>query len=85
MKPIEKNHKLIKTNEDPTVDREMYQILVEMFIYLAHTRLDVTYAVKIVYQFMHSMREVHLHAICRIIYYLMAILTNEIYSKRTLD
>ena len=70
--PIDPNHKLGEASEDPTMDREVYQRLVEKLIYLAHTRPDIAYAVSVVSQFMHNPREVHLQAVYRILHYLKA-------------
>lgn len=42
------------TMEDATVDKGMYKLLVENFIYLPHTRSDILYAVSVISQFMHK-------------------------------
>jgi len=68
--PIEFNHKLEEVPEDKEMDKESYQRLVGKLIYLAHTRLDIAYAVEVVSQFMHSPKETHLRAIFRILHYL---------------
>ena len=59
----------------------MYQSLVRKLIYLAHTRLDITYAMNVVSQFMYDPREVHLQAVYRILYYLKASLRTGILFK----
>ena len=59
---IEPNHKLEKEKKDVDVDKEMYQRLVGILIYLSHTRLDIAYAVSVINQFMHNPKEVHLQA-----------------------
>ena len=46
--PIEFNHKLGEVPEDKEVDKESYQRLVGKLIYLAHTRLDIAYAMGVV-------------------------------------
>lgn len=46
--PIDPNNKLWITCEDTPINKEMYQRLVKKLIYLSHTRLDVTYAVKVI-------------------------------------
>ncbi|KAH9696165.1 retrovirus-related pol polyprotein from transposon RE1 [Citrus sinensis] len=68
--PMEMNHKLgILPNQTPT-DKGRYQRLVGRLIYLSHTRPDITYAVSIVSQFMHSPSEEHMDAVYRILRYL---------------
>ena len=39
-------------------------------VYLSHTRPDIAYAVNVVSQFMHNLKEVHLQAIYKILQYL---------------
>ena len=39
-------------------------------IYLSHTRLDITYAVNVVSQFMHDPRKLHMDAVERILRHL---------------
>ncbi|CAL9009341.1 unnamed protein product, partial [Prunus brigantina] len=68
--PIEQNHRLGEQTDDTHVDRGRYQRLVGKLIYLAHTRLDIAYAVSVVSQFMHEPREVHMQAVERILRYL---------------
>ncbi|KAF5468706.1 hypothetical protein F2P56_012842 [Juglans regia] len=80
--PIEPNHKLGEANEDPAVDKEMYQKLVGKLIYLAHTQPDIAYAMSVVSQFMHNSREVYLQAVYRVLHYLKANPGKEILFKR---
>ena len=68
--PIDPNLKLGNTEEDTVVDKEMYQRLVGRLIYLSHTRPDVAFAVSLVSQFMHQLKEIHLQAALRIVQYL---------------
>ena len=68
--PIEPNQKLAEAQEEATVDREMYQRLVGKLIYLAHTRLDISYAVSLISQFMHNPKQSHLQAAHRVLHYL---------------
>lgn len=68
--PIEPNHKLGEVPEDSVVDKGSYQRLVGRLIYLAHTRLDITYAVGMVSQFRHNPKETHLRVVYRILHYL---------------
>lgn len=45
------------TEEDAAVDKEMYQHLVEKFINLSCTWLDILYVVSVINQFMHNPKE----------------------------
>jgi hypothetical protein len=67
--PIEANHHL-RSNAGEHTDKERYQRLVGRLIYLSHTRLDISYAVGVVSQFMHAPRTSHLVAVYRILRYL---------------
>jgi len=67
---IEPNHKLGEAERDKDTDKEAYQRLVGKLIYLSRTRLDITYAMSMVSQFMHKSKEPHLQAIYRILHYL---------------
>jgi len=68
--PIDSNLKLGNEDDSAEVDKEMYQRLVGKFIYLSHTRLDITFADSLVSQLMHCPREVHLQATYIILHYL---------------
>ena len=68
--PIDRNHKLREAKEYVVVDREMYQYLVRRLIYLSHTRLDIAYAVRMISQFMHGLKENHLQTVNRVLHYL---------------
>lgn len=57
---MDPNTKLGEAQEEPTVDKQMYQRLVEKLIYLAHTRPDIAYLVSVISQLMHNPRESHL-------------------------
>ncbi|XP_038877628.1 uncharacterized mitochondrial protein AtMg00810-like [Benincasa hispida] len=63
--PIEQNLKLVATKE-----KEKYQRLVGRLIYLSHTRLDITFTVSVVSQFIHAPGSVHFEAVYRILRYL---------------
>ena len=51
------------------VDRERYQRLVGRPIYLSHTRPNIAFAISVVSQYMHSPKESHLEAVCKILRY----------------
>ena len=68
--PIEPGIKLQPTKLEEVVDRERYQRLVGRVIYLSYTRLDISFAVSVVSQFMHSPGHEHFEAVNRILRYL---------------
>lgn len=67
---IVQNHKLGEFTDQVPTDKERYQKLVGKLIYLSHTRLDITYAVSVVSQFMLYPSEEHMDAVIRILCYL---------------
>ncbi|KAL0539855.1 hypothetical protein IC582_024076 [Cucumis melo] len=68
--PIEFNCKLGNSDDQVSVDKEQYQRLVGKLIYLSHTRLDISFAVSAVSQFMQAHYEEHMEAVKRILRYL---------------
>ena len=66
--PMEPYLKLQPASVEKVRDREKFQRLVERLIY--HTRLDKTFPVSIVSQFMHSLSSEHFEAVHRILRYL---------------
>ena len=68
--PIEFNVKLENSGGRVSVDKEEYQCLVEKLIYLSNTRLDISYVVSTVSQFMQAPNEDHMVVVNRIIRYL---------------
>ena len=68
--PMEVNHKLNLNKDERKTNAGEYQRLVGRLIYLAHTRLDISYVVNILSQFMHSPRLSHLQAAHRVLRYL---------------
>ena len=72
--PMEANQKLGDDTDGAVVDWGRYQRLVSKLIYLSHTRPDITFAVSVVSQFMHTPRESHYGAILRILRYLKSAL-----------
>ncbi|KAA0035576.1 reverse transcriptase [Cucumis melo var. makuwa] len=67
---IEFNCKLENSDDQAPVDKEQYQRLVGNLIYLSHTRLDISFAVSVVSQFMQAPYEKHMEAVKRILRYL---------------
>eukprot|EP00253_Pinus_taeda_P025042 PITA_25042 len=68
--PMEENLKLgVHPNQVPA-NKERYQRLVGRLMYLAHTWPDLTYALSVVSQFMHSPSEEHMNVVIRILRYL---------------
>ncbi|KAL4030380.1 hypothetical protein IC575_008616 [Cucumis melo] len=67
---IEFNSKLGNSDDQVPVDKEQYQCLVGKLIYLSHTRLDISFAVSVVNQFMQAPHEKHMEAVNRILRYL---------------
>ncbi|RVW90875.1 Retrovirus-related Pol polyprotein from transposon RE1 [Vitis vinifera] len=59
----------IEPNQVST-DKGRYQRLVGRLMYLAHTRLDLAYALSVVSQYMHNPGEQHMNAVMRILRYL---------------
>ena len=70
--PIEVNHKLALSENDPKIEAGSYQELIGKLLYLSHTRPDICYAVNVLSQFMHSPRNSHFHVVNRVLRYLRA-------------
>ena len=68
--PIEVNHKLKISEDDPRVEPLSYQEIVGKLVYLSHTRPDICYAVNVLSQFMHSPRTTHFQALYKVLRYL---------------
>ena len=65
--PIEGGMELwVEPNQMPT-DKGRYCRLVGRLLYLAHTRLDLTYTLSVVSQYMHNPGEQHINAIIPIL------------------
>ena len=56
--------------------------MVGKLIYLSRTQLDITFAVSVVSQYMHSPFEVHLEAVYRILRYLKNTLGKGLFFKK---
>ena len=81
--PIEVNHKLALSENDPKIEAGSYQDLIGKLLYLSHTRPDICYAVNVLIQFMHSPRNSHFQAVNRVLRYLKGTLGLVITFKRT--
>ena len=68
--PIEYNYRLSSHDEESLFDATLYKQLVESLIYLTITRLDISYVVHTVSQFMAASRSPHYAAVLRILRYL---------------
>ncbi|RVW76011.1 Retrovirus-related Pol polyprotein from transposon RE1 [Vitis vinifera] len=68
--PIEESLKLCVEPNQVSTDKEKYQRLVGRLMYLTHTRPDLAYALSVVSQYMHNLREQHMNAVMRILRYL---------------
>ena len=68
--PMVPNLKISAESGELLPDPSIYQRLVGRLIYLTNTRPDLTFAVSIVSQFMHSPRTSHLDAVYHILRYL---------------
>ncbi|XP_021801415.1 uncharacterized protein LOC110745602 [Prunus avium] len=71
--PTVQNHHLGEYPDQVSTNKEIYQRLVGRLIYLSHTRPNIAYAVSVVSEFMHSLREDHMNAVLRILRYLKSV------------
>jgi hypothetical protein len=67
--------KLEDGGETPLVDNTLYRQLVEIFLYLTHCKLDLSYAVGTVSRFMQEPHELHWKATKHIIRYVQGTIT----------
>jgi hypothetical protein len=68
--PMEENLKLCVHSNQVPANKERYQRLVGILMYLAYTRPDLAYVLSVVSQFMHSPSEEHMNALIHILRYL---------------
>lgn len=66
---IDAYHRLKEDGSDKLIDAGRYQLLVERLIYLSLTRLDITYVVGVISQFMHAPTQAHMEATYRVLRY----------------
>lgn len=57
--PLDQNHRLALDKGDDFPDPKRYQLLVRRLIYLAVTRLDISYAIHVLTQFMQKPKTAH--------------------------
>ena len=81
--PIEFNHKLTITKDDPRVEIGSYQELVGKLLFLTHIRPDISYAVNVMSQFMHSPQKHHFEAVFMVLRYLEGTVGLGITFKKT--
>jgi len=79
--PLEQNVKLSVDEGDLVEDTTMYRCIVGNLIYMTITRLDLSYAVGVVSQFMQTPRKPHLDVVKRILKYIKHILQCEIFYQ----
>jgi hypothetical protein len=72
--PLEQNVKLSANEGDIVEDTTMYKCIVGSLIYMTITRPDLSYAVRVVSQFMQTPRTPHLDVVRRILRYIKHIL-----------
>jgi hypothetical protein len=65
--PLEQNMKLSADEGDLVEDTTMYRCIVRSLIYMTITRLDLSYVIGVVNQFMQTPRKPHLDAVRRIL------------------
>ncbi|GFZ04887.1 hypothetical protein Acr_17g0004590 [Actinidia rufa] len=79
--PMVPNLKISAESGKLLLDPSIYQRLVGRLIYLTNTRPDLTFAISIVSQFMHSSRTSHLDAVYHILRYLKSCLGRGLFYK----
>ncbi|GKV35008.1 hypothetical protein SLEP1_g43330 [Rubroshorea leprosula] len=68
--PMEQNLKLLPSDGSPLIDGSMYRRLIGRLIYLTITRLDISFTVNTLSQFLQSPQKCHLDAAHRLLRYL---------------
>ena len=68
--PIKPNVKLGKGKDSPSENHHQYQHLVGKLLHLTHTRLDISFFVNLLSQFMHKPHEIHRQAPHQVLAYL---------------
>ena len=87
-KPIERlmemNHRLKKLFDQVLANIGQYQRFVGKLIYLSHTRLDITYDMSMVNQFMRVIGEEHMKVVFRILRYLRLFSVKDFCLQKTI-
>ncbi|RVW73995.1 Retrovirus-related Pol polyprotein from transposon RE1 [Vitis vinifera] len=83
--PIEEGLKLCVEPNQVSTDKGRYQRLVGRLMYLAHTRLDIVYALSVVSQYMHNPGEQHMNVVMHILRYLKNAPGNGILFTKNVD
>ncbi|KAJ9542449.1 LOW QUALITY PROTEIN: hypothetical protein OSB04_028955 [Centaurea solstitialis] len=81
--PMEPNLKLDKGEAEQKADNSLYRRMVGRLLYLQATRPDITYAVKVLSQFVSDPRQNHLNAAHRVLRYLKATVGQGILLSRS--
>ena len=81
--PMDYTTKLGMVKGSAPVDKGRYQRLVEKLVYLSHTRLDITFSVNIISQFMNNPVKEHMKMVYHILRYLKITPRKGVYFKRT--
>jgi len=79
--PLEQNVKLSADERDLVEDTTMYKRIMGSLIYMTITRLDLSYVVGVVSQFMQTPKKPHLDAVRRILRYIKHILQSGIFYE----
>nr|GEY51307.1 putative RNA-directed DNA polymerase [Tanacetum cinerariifolium] len=79
--PMITNHKLFMKTKAKLANRDRYQRMVRKLIYLSHTRPNIAYDVGVVCQYMHQPQVDHMHAVLRIVRYLMGTISHGVLFK----
>lgn len=74
---------LIMSKADPLVDSAMYRHLVGWLLYLTLTRLDITFVIHKLTQFLTQPRTTHLHDVHHLLWYLKSNLGQGIFLSTT--
>jgi hypothetical protein len=68
--PLESNIKLSRTSDDLLQDPTFHRRLVGRLLYLTITRLDISYSIQVLSQFMDSPWQPHMNVVVRVLRYL---------------